>query len=77
MQAEQHNESWMDFEKVLFSELEKKGSLTVMEIMQSSGLSRNAVSVRLRKLKDQGLIDALEKPKSPKQRYRLTQSKAQ
>lgn len=41
--------------------------MTVLEIMESSGLSRNAVSIRLRSLKERGLIEGIAKPKSPKQ----------
>ena len=63
--------SWDNFEVALVSELQKRGSLTVTEIMESSGLSRNAVSIRLRRLKERGLIEPLERPKSPRQRYRL------
>ena len=46
--------------------------MTVLEIMESSGLSRNAVSIRLRK--ERGLIEGIAKPKSPKQRYRLVRN---
>lgn len=49
-------------------------SMTVLEIMESSGLSRNAVSIRLRSLKERGLIEGIAKPKSPKQRYRLVRN---
>lgn len=63
--------SWDNFEVALVSELQKRGSLTVTKIMESSGLSRNAVSIRLRRLKERGLIEPLERPKSPRQRYRL------
>jgi|GEM_PF-2549347 ATP-dependent DNA helicase RecG len=48
--------------------------MTVLEIMESSGLSRNAVSIRLRSLKERGLIEGIAKPKSPKQRYRLVRN---
>ena len=67
--------AWENFEVALVSQLQKKGSLTVAEILESSGLSRNAVSVRLRKLRERGLIEPLERPKSPKQRYRLREKK--
>lgn len=71
-EVERQDKSWANFEKALLSELKAKGTLSVSEIMESSGLSRNAVSVRLRSLKERGQIEGIEKPKSPKQRYRLT-----
>lgn len=46
--------------------------MSVAEIMDSSGFSRNTVSVRLRSLREQGVIEGIEKAKSPRQRYRLT-----
>ena len=70
-QDERDNKSWTNFEVALISELEKKGSMTVSEIMESAGLSRNTVSVKLRDLKKRGVIESTERPKSPKQRYRL------
>lgn len=48
--------------------------MTVLEIMESSGLSRNAVSIRLRSPKERGLIEGIAKPKSSKQRYRLVRN---
>lgn len=68
---ERDNKLWINFETALLSELKKKGSMTVAEIMESSGLSRNTVSTKLRNLKQRGLIENTERPKSPKQRYRL------
>ena len=73
-EAERQDSSWANFEVALLSELEKKGSMSVLEIMESSGLSRNAVSIRLRSLKERGLIEGIAKPKSPKQRYRLVRN---
>lgn len=70
-EGERQGEPWVNFEKALVSELEKQGSMTVADIIASSGLSRNTVSTYLRKLKKKGLIEGIEKPKSPKQRYRL------
>lgn len=52
--------------------MKKRGSMSVAEIMDSSGFSRNTVSVRLRSLREQGVIEGIEKAKSPRQRYRLT-----
>lgn len=72
-QDERDNKLWANFEVALISELEKKGSMTVSEIMGSSGLSRNTVSAKLRHLKKRGVIESTEKPKSPKQRYRLVE----
>lgn len=65
---------WSDFESALLSELQAKGAMSVAQIMASSGLSRNTVSVHLRNLRARGLIEATERAKSPKQRYRLTRS---
>lgn len=70
-QDERDNKSWANFEISLIAELEKKGSMTVSEIMESSGLSRNTVSAKLRDLRKRCVIESTEKPKSPKQRYRL------
>lgn len=68
---ERGGKSWANFEAALISELQKRGSMSVAEIMQSSGLSRNTVSVRVRELKKRGLIESIERANSPKQRYRL------
>ena len=56
----------------MLSELQKAGSLSVSEIMQRSGFSRNTVCVKVRELKESGLIESTGKARSPKQRYRLT-----
>lgn len=66
---------WANFEVAQISELEKKGSMTVSEIMESSGLSRNTVSAKLRDLKKRCVIESTERPKSSKQRYRLVCNK--
>ena len=50
--------------------------MSVAEIMARSGLSRNTVFSKLRDLKLRGLIEAAERPKSPKQRYRLVGGRA-
>lgn len=50
--------------------------MTVAEIMENSGLSRNTVSAKLRDLKKRGVIESTERPKSPKQRYRLVERNA-
>lgn len=71
-QDKRDNHLWSNFETALISELKKKGRLSVAEIMKSSGLSRNTVSVKLRELKKSGVIETTERPKSPRQRYRLT-----
>ncbi len=75
-QDERDNKLWSNFEVALISELEKKGSMTVAEIMENSGLSRNTVSAKLRDLKKRGVIESTERPKSPKQRYRLVERNA-
>lgn len=71
-QDEHSHKSWGSFEAALLCALEKKGSMSVAEIMERSGLSRNTVSNKLRELRKRGLIENTERPKSPKQRYRLT-----
>lgn len=63
---------WNNFEAALISALKKAGSMSVAEIMESSGFSRNSVSTKLRALRARGIIETTERPKSPKQRYRLT-----
>ena len=69
---ERQEKSWINFEAALLAELKKRGSMSVAEIMESSGFSRNTVSVRLRSLRERGVIEGTEKAKSPRQRYRLT-----
>lgn len=68
---ERVGKKWTNFEAELLSELQKAGSLSVPEIMQRSGFSRNTVCVKVRELKESGLIENTEKARSPKQRYRL------
>ena len=46
--------------------------MSVAEIMESSEFFRNSVSTKLRDLRARGIIETTERPKSPKQRYRLT-----
>ena len=70
-QDERDNKLWTNFEVALISELEKRGSMSVAEIMEGSGLSRNTVSAKLRELRNRDVIESTERPKSPKQRYRL------
>lgn len=60
-----------NFDAALLAALEKQGSMSVNEIIDSSGLSRNTVSSHIRSLKNRGLIEGTERPKSPRQRYRL------
>lgn len=67
---------WANFDNALIAELEKTGSLSVAQIMERSGLSRNSVSTKLRKLKNSGVIETTEKANSPKQRYRLVNKEA-
>lgn len=69
---ERSGKKWTNFEAELLSELQKAGSLSVPEIMQRSGFSRNTVCVKVHELKESGLIESTEKARSPKQRYRLT-----
>ena len=74
-QDERDNNLWTNFEVALISELEKRGSMSVSEIMEGSGLSRNTVSAKLRELRNRDVIESTERPKSPKQRYRLVGKK--
>lgn len=73
---ERGGKPWADFKAVLISELEKTGGMSVAEIMARSGLSRNTVFSKLRDLRKRGLIETTERPKSPKQRYRLVGGRA-
>ncbi len=70
-QDERDNKLWSNFEADLITELEHKGSMSIADIMSNSGLSRNTVSTKLRELKNRGVIETTERPRSPKQRYRL------
>lgn len=72
-QDERDSKFSANFEVALISELEKRDSMTVAEIMECSGLSRNTVSTKLRELRQRGVIESTERPKSPKQRYRLVE----
>lgn len=67
----QSRKLWADFDTAILAALKKNGSMSVAEIIESSGLSRNTVSAHLRRLKNQGVIEGIERPKSPRQRYRL------
>lgn len=73
---ERGGKPWADFKAALISELEKSGGMSVAEIMARSGLSRNTVFSKLRDLRKRGLIETTERPKSPKQRYRLVGGRA-
>ena len=75
--AERSDKSWKNFDVALLSELAKKGSMSVAEIIESSGLSRNTVSIRIRSLRKRGLIEGTERAKSPRQRYRLVRKPSQ
>lgn len=68
---EKDGSMWANFDAALIEALKKQGSMSVAEIIESSGLSRNAVAVRLRDLRKRGLIEGTERLRSPKQRYRL------
>ena len=69
--TEQSRKLWADFDTAILAALKKNGSMSVAEIIESSGLSRNTVSAHLRRLKNQGVIEGIERPKNPRQRYRL------
>lgn len=69
--SEKSEKYGVDFDAALLTELEKVGSMSIVEIMESSGFSRNTVAAHLRDLKKRGLIEGTERPNSPKQRYRL------
>lgn len=70
-ETEKTGNIWKNFDAALLAALEKQGSMSVNEIIDSSGLSRNTVSARIRSLRKRGVIEGTERPKSPKQRYRL------
>lgn len=74
-QDERDHNLWRNFEVALISELEKNGSMSLAEIIEGSGLSRNTVYSKLRELRQKGVIETTERPKSPKQRYRLVGKK--
>lgn len=71
---EKDGKPWDSFEAALINALKQQGAMSVLDIMECSGLSRNSVSAHLRSLRDKGLIEPTERPKSPRQRYRLVRS---
>lgn len=51
----------------------KSGSVSVREIVDSTGFSRTSVANALQRLKKAGRVEATEGRNSPRQRYRLTE----
>ncbi|MBO4336439.1 MAG: winged helix-turn-helix transcriptional regulator, partial [Desulfovibrio sp.] len=62
-----------ELEMAILVELDKHPSLSLKELIDFSGLSRSTVSGRVRKLVEEGKIEPVERPKSPRQRYRKVQ----
>ena len=62
---------WENVELALVRELGKKGSLSIAEITQASGMNRRTISKYLNRLVDEGVVERTEPLRSPKQRYRL------
>lgn len=57
--------------EAILSELSKRTSLSVAELVSMSGLARATISNQIRALVKAGKIEPIEKRNSPKQRYRL------
>ena len=57
--------------EAILSELSKRTSLSVAELVSMSGLARTTISNQIRALVKAGKIEPIEKRNSPKQRYRL------
>ena len=74
---EKDSDFWNNFEAALINALKKQGTLSVSEIIECSGMSRNTVSCHVRSLKEKGLIEPTERHKNPKQRYRLVNQSAE
>ena len=62
---------WENVELALVRELGKKGSLSIAEITQASGMNRRTISKYLNRLVDEGVVERTEPLRSPKQRYLL------
>lgn len=62
---------WKNSTVGILSALAREPDLSVAELVALSGLSRATVSKYVRDLVEEGRIVPLERPRSPKQRYRL------
>ena len=62
---------WDKLDEAILQELRDRGSLSMKELMEMSGVSRPTISKHIRKLVESKEIEPLEASRSPKQRYRL------
>lgn len=62
---------WENIKLALIQELGNRGSLSISEIAQMSGLTRRTISTYLNSLVKEGIAERTEPARSPKQRYRL------
>lgn len=69
--AEGATQSWHNTAQGIISELAKHTSLSIAELVNMSGLSRATISNHVRKLVQAGIIEPIERLRSPRQRYRL------
>lgn len=64
-----------DVDAAIVSYLGEHGSASAAELSRASGLSRSAITSHLRALMAARRVEALEPPRSPKQRYRLARGR--
>ena len=69
--AETSADFWKNLDEAILAEIGQKGSLSVKDLLEASGIPRPTIATHLRKLVKNGQIEPLEINKSPKQRYRL------
>ena len=70
-EAETKHKRWNNFEEGLSKALTKKTTLSIADIVDMSGISRNSVYSYVNRLLKKGVIERTEPAHSPKQRYRL------
>lgn len=69
---EERRASTSNIDEAILDYLKEHTSASNRELVEASGLGRSTVSNHVRKLVGEGVIEPLEPPRSPKQRYRLS-----
>ena len=69
--SRENAERWENPVERILAALAEGKDLSVAELVAMSGLSRATISKYVRDLVEEGRIVPLERPRSPKQRYRL------